>query len=435
MTTKQGFSRLPHLFFAVVALTTPVVAQAVTLEEAYRAALTKNETVLQNAQLVVQAGEHVKQARSGVLPSLSIGLTHLIQAEPSDPIAREFSPRNQTTASISLSQPVFRGFREFAGIRQEKELLSAQRSTERATQLDLYENIASRYLGVLSLEQDLRNLNEQAVIYDKRIHELHGNVGRGETNQTELLTAQATQAAVLAESRVVQSQLLSTRQNFEFLTHLPANSEFIEPAVAKDIPSPEKLDTYLARIDKRPDIHSAIQQAEAADAQVSVQWGAHLPSADAMANYYLKRPGFLEDIKWDVQLTVSMPIFQGGAISSKVREAVSQQIASDLQLQKMRRQANEEIRSLHANAIARADQVDKLKRAVELSEKNTAVVQRDYRLGLTRGTDVQVVLVEYRVQRRAYDHARYDALMDLIRLQVASVSGFAGQIAADGAKQ
>ena len=51
----------------------------------------------------------------------------------------------------------------------------------------------------------------------------------------------------------------------------------------------------------------------AAQENVSVQRGAHYPSIDGTANYYFVRPpGILQNVHWDVGVALTVPIFSGG---------------------------------------------------------------------------------------------------------------------------
>lgn len=395
----------------------------VTMDEAFRAALSKNEIVGQSREKVFQADEQLSQAKSSIFPSLSFQATHLIQPEPSDPIAREFFPEEQTTANFNLKQPLFRGFREFAGIRVRRNNLSAEQDNRINTLLQLYQSVATSYLNVLSLEQDLKNLAEQKRIYGERIKELQARIRRGESNSTEALTAQSTEAALEAEMRIVESNLGSARENFRVLTSMPAHTELIDNSLQgkNDLPALKALQDYISQIENRPDVKAARERVEAAQEEIRVVRGAHWPTLDLQGNYYVKRPeGYLSDLKWDVQLQLTIPIYEGGVVLSQTREAASRNRERELELSQLRKQAEADITTLYGSLKNRQDQLQALQRSAELSEKNYQVLQRDFRRGLSRSIDVQLALTEFRVARRSFDQARFAARLDWIRLQIAS---------------
>lgn len=397
-------------------------ASAVTLDEAFTSALANNEMILQNAERVEQANEKLRQAKGAILPNVSLNATHLIQPLPSNPIAAALSPERQTTAMLTLTQPLFKGFREYAALRQRKDLARAQQQDRLAALAAIYQEVAASYFRVLSTEQDLKNISEQQKIYLSRVKDLRGRSQRGESQATEFLVAQATSAKLDSDVITLKSDLIAARENFSLLTALPANSSLVDEDQANVKPMTiNRLEDYLARIEQRPDILSAQEKNRALEEGVNIAKGGHWPSLDAVGNYYLERPaGFTDGIDWDVQLKLSLPIYEGGMRTSETREAKSKKREGELGLSRLRRQAMAEIRSIHESLKTRTEQLDALKRSAELSERNVKVLQAESRRGLAKSLDVQVGLKDSIDFRRAYDLARYQARLDLIRLNSAA---------------
>ncbi|KHD87793.1 MAG: transporter [Bdellovibrio sp. ArHS] len=416
------------LFFLLLPLLTTCPSAAATLQEAYQAALQKNETVgLENSK-VTQAKERVSQLRGGLLPQISAKATYFMQPEAKDPLAREIFPDKQTTVALSANQVLFRGLREFAGLRQQKDLLGSQEEARNQALLQLYQDVANSYLNILALEQDAKNLEMQITLYDERVAELSGRVRRGESNSTEVLTAQSTQASLKAEAQIVSGNLKMAREVFSFVTGLPATEVLTDPALTKD-KNIQDLSYYLKRVEERYDVKSARLLLQAAEEDVRIAKGAHWPSLDVAGNYYLKRPeGFSEDLKWDVQFTLTLPLFEGGTTQARVRESASKRIEADLTLARLRRQAEQEIRSYYENYQSRLKQVEALAKATSLSQKNYQVLQRDYRRGLARNVDVQIALTDFRVASRALDQARFASQSELVRLQIAAAEMLAPSV-------
>lgn len=398
-------------------------APAATLDQALESAFRKNERIEQGRQQVTQVEEQISQAKALVYPSLTLEGTHLIQPELDDPVAAQFFPEHQTTVYLALSQPLFRGFREFAAIRQRNDLLEAQKQARVADLVKVYVDVAAAYLDVLATEQDLKNLNEQRDIYGDRVKKLQARSRRGESSSTEVLTAQSTAASLDAEVQLVQARLRGAREAFNVQTGLATDTQLEELFKADDsLPPMRPLEDYLARMEESPDIRSLKEQVNASTEEVSIAKGGHWPSADLTGNYYLHRPdGLTRDLKWDVQFKVSIPIFEGGLRQAQVREAASRQSTAELELNRLRRAKEADIRTLYENLRMRGDQLAALKKSAELAERNYKVVLRESQLGLSRNIDVQMALTDYRMVRRSYDQARYQARLDLIRLESAAL--------------
>ncbi len=397
-------------------------AHAIGLDQAVQSSLQKNEIVGQSRAQLNQVQETTKQAKGAVLPTISLQGSYLIQPEVSDPIAAEFFPDRQTTANVSLSQPLFRGLREFAGIRRQNNLLAAQKQTYVTQMMSLYQKVAESYMDVLGLEQDLRNIEAQRTIYQARVKDLQARSRRGESAANEAYQAQSTSAALDADLQIQSGRLRTSRENFAFLTGLPVDTP-LEDIPEGDSVGLKPLSEYLARIEERPDILNLKQRTEASDEDVTIAKGAHWPTADVTGNYYLIRPeGFTEDLKWDVTFKVTIPIYEGGITQSQVRQAASRRAETTLALDETRRRAEAEIKSLHESLRVRNDQIKYLKLSSDLAEKNYKFLLSNSRRGLSRSTDVQIGLTEYRVAKRAFDAARYQAQLDRIRLELASAN-------------
>ncbi len=414
-------SRILFLFAFTFTLHFTSVVWSADLDQAVQSSLQKNEVVGQSRSQLGQVREQVKQTQSAIYPNLSVIGTHLVQPRLDDAAAREFFPENQTTASLTLSQPLFRGFREFAAVRRQKDLLSAQELTRLSQMMNLYQQVAESYLNVLAIEQDLRNVDAQRKIYADRIRDLQGRTRRGESSATESLTAQSTAAALDADFQLLGVSLRSARENLALLTGLAVDEPLMDQSGTQGFEALRPLEQYLSRVDERPDVQIAVKRKEASEEDVSIAKGGHWPSADLLGNYYLVRPeGIQKDLKWDVQLRLTLPLYEGGLRQSQVREASLKKGESDLELAKLRRQGTAEIKSLYDSVRMRVDQLKALQTASDLAERNYQVLLRDSRRGLARSIDVQLGLTEYRVARRSYDQARYQARLERIRLDLAS---------------
>ncbi len=395
-------------------------ASGVDLQHAVQSTLLKNETVAQSHNQLKRAEEQIDQTRSAIYPSLILNASYLVQPKPSDPIAAEFFKEHQRTANVTLTQPLFRGLREFAANRRQENLFEAQKQTHLLQLIQLYQGVGESFMDVLAIEQDLRNVEAQRLVYQGRVRDLQARTRRGESSAGDALTAQATAASLDAEFQILSARLRSAREKFSFLTGLAVDVPLVET------PDPnfadlKPLESYLARIDERPDIKIAKERANASTEEVAIAKGGHWPTADFVGNYYFVRPeGFMEDLRWDAQIRLSFPIFEGGLRNSQVREASFKRSESELEIARLRRQSNAEIKSLYESLRMRGDQLKALKLSSDLAEKNYQVLQRDSRRGLSRSIDVQLGLTEYRIAKRTYDQARYQARLERIRLELSA---------------
>lgn len=391
---------------------------AKSLQESFEAGLRKSESYAQQQQLFEQAEERYKQAIGAVLPSLALTGSYLRQDTPQNALGGSFSPPEQTTARLTASQPLFRGFREFAAMSEFSRLADAQKFTKKHAAVLLYQDIVRVFYQVLSFEADLKNLDRQVHVNEKRVKELEDRKKIGRSRNTEVLTVKAQLAQLEAQVQATKGQLSAAREMFEFLTGMDRDTSLAdEDVVPKKIPTVSK---YLERLDKRFDVQSEREKAEAADKAITVAKGEHLPTVDLLGNYYFKRPGALSSVHWDVQVTGTLPLFSGGTVVSKVRQSVSEKKRVDLEAQQVRRQSEQEIRSTYASLLSDQAQLDALEDAVTLSEKNYQEQSREYRFGLVTNLDVIQALNTAQQAQRDLDRVRYAMKSDFLRLEASA---------------
>ena len=404
----------------VIAANPGHAAEALTLDEYFAAALKRSEVVATQGELIRQAEEHYKQANSALRPTVN-GVASYTRQDPipAGELSTSTSPNRQSLAKLTATQPLFRGFREFAALRQTKALLGAQDQDYRNARAQLFMDVTQNFYTVLSIEQDLKNFGEEINQNIDREKELNSRVRIGRSRIGEVLSVQSTISTLRAQVEQLQGQLGTAREAFAFLSGLAPTTLLRD---TEDLPANlEPLDDYLARLELRPDVSASRQRLSAAQENTKVARGAHLPSLDLNANRYLERTGNLKDSTWDVGIALTVPIYAGGLLQSKVSEAVSQRTQAELSASQVSRQAEQEIRSIYQSVVFDRSQLDALEKATESARKNYEAQRRDYRLGLVTNLDVLQALTAFQENQRALDRARYTSKLDYLKLQAAAV--------------
>ena len=405
------------LISCLSAAATDQTVVALTLDESFAQALVRSEVVATQSELIRQAEERYRQANAAIRPTLSgIASYTWLDSGAADTAT---NPTRQPHARLTGTQPLFRGFREFAAIRQSQALVGAQGDDYQNARVQLFKDVAQNFYDVLTLEQDLKNLNEQIGQYQQREKELQERVRIGRTRTGEVLMVQATISTLRAQVEQVRAQLSTARDIFAFLSGLPGTTPLRDTEVLPN--NLDALDDYLVRVALRPDVKAAQRRQTAAQENISVARGEHLPSLDLNANRYLERTGSLENVEWDVQLALTVPLYAGGSVQSRVREAQSQREQAELAVTRAHRLADQEIRSFHQTVALDRSRLDALEKATDAAKSNYETQRRDYRLGLVTNLDVLQALSAYLENQQALDRVRYNVKFNYLRLQAAAV--------------
>jgi len=412
--TRRGAATTLFLLWCVAV--DPAVAEGLTLNGYYDAALVRSEVVASQSELIKQAEERYRQATGSLYPTLSGIASYTWQDDKA--LNSSISPSRQPNARINATQPLFRGFREFAAMRQTQALVDAQGALRDQARVQLFRDVAQNYYDVLALESDLTNLERQIEFNRARERELQERVRIGKSRVSETLTVQSAVSTLEAQREQIRAQLGTSRDVFAFLSGMAASTALRDTEVVPE--RIDSLDVYLGRLASRPDVIVAEGRLKAAQESISVARGDHWPSLDLSANRYLERSGNLEFVEWDVQLALTVPLYAGGITESRVREATSVSEQANLDASRVRRLADQELRSLHQTVLQDRAQLEALEKATQSAKRNYEAQQRDYRLGLVTNLDVLQALNSYQENQRALDRAAFGARFNFMRLEAAA---------------
>lgn len=393
--------------------------EPLSLSAYYQAALQRSETAAIQLQQIDQAEERYRQANAALRPTIRGEVNYTWQDPlPAGSPSTLSSLTQQRTSRISASQPLFRGMREYAALRQSRDLLAAQRQDYRQARVALYLDIVRNYYTILALESDLANYQEEIRLNQRQARDIQTRVRIGRSRDSELLNQRSTISTLQASMEQLRGQLRVAREVFAFLSGLDANTRLQD-----DRHLPEQLQPvtqYLAGIMLRPDVHAAGQRLTAAAEGMAIARGEGYPSLDLIANYYLQRPGYLENSKWDVTLLLTVPLYSGGTVQSRVREAGAIRNQAELTRGLVLRQARQAVRSLYQSLESNLSQLKALAKATRAARKSYAAQLRDFRLGLVTNLEVLQALTEYQQNQRSLAHIRYTAKSNYLQLLAAS---------------
>ena len=389
-----------------------------TLKDCFKASLNRSEVLATQQELVLQTEETYHRAWGAILPSVNGSYSYFHQnGSGFSSSGNTATSAGQQTLEVTADQPLFRGFRNFAAVNAAKASITAQELAKEWAGMQLYSDVATAFYTRLAVQRDLNVLDNELELYGRRIKELQDRIVIGRSRITEVLTAQSAQAILKAQREQVLGQLEVAKEVLAFLTGLDEAVQLDDTdAFPVKIAS---LESYQSQIDARPDIMAARKNVEASESNISVAKGAYLPSADLIGDYYLERPDLKQNGAWDVEIAVTLPIFEGGINRSNVKTAESQKRQNEMQLSQVQRMALQGIRSLHHSLMADMAQLAALQEAFAISEENYKANVKDYERNLVSNLDVLQALAAYQDTERSLEKIRYLTKTDFNQLEAA----------------
>jgi len=152
----------------------------------------------------------------------------------------------------------------------------------------------------------------------------------------------------------------------------------------------------------------------------------HLPTLDAVAsyndsyangNYY----GFGSDLKnGTVGVQLQLPLYQGGATSSRVRQALFNKQKAQDDLEIARRQMKQDTQSAYLNLNTSIAQIKAYEQALRSSQSQVDSTTLGYDVGVRTSVDVLNAQQQLFGAKRDLLQARYYYLVNIIRLKAVS---------------
>jgi NodT family efflux transporter outer membrane factor (OMF) lipoprotein len=393
---------------------------------------------------IVEARTQVEQARAQGLPSLNgsasynheqLGLAGILKSQHVN-VGPTASPLetgliNALESPVNVYQLGFDASWEldlFGKVRRSVEAADAQSQSAVEARNDLLVSleaeVAQDYFQ-LRAAQMLRKITSDQVNAQRDVYDLTLN------RQKHGLAGEADVDSALAQWATLQSQLPPYEQQIAAAKHALAvltgqtpealDSKFGEDGVLPTLPHtvPAGLPASLAR--RRPDIRESEASLHAATAQVGVSVASMFPDVSLSGTFGLRNlsTGYLFD--WDSHFytmgsTVSVPIFQGGALVANVRLTRAKAAESALQYRKTVLGALQEVEDGLVSLTADAARTNSLQDSVAADQKAVKVNVDAYQHGLATYISVLTVQIQAVQAQQQLAQAELAQSTDMVKL-------------------
>jgi outer membrane protein len=409
------------LSLLAVLVTAP--ARATDIVDVYQAAL-GYDPVLKAAEAGLEATEEVvPQTRSLLLPNVGMqGQTAWNEREfPDAQIANQNF--NEHSWSARVSQPII-NMANWHTYASAKSTVDAARHDYSRTEQDLIVRTVTNYLNVLRAQALLEATRSNEAAVHRQLEQIQQRFEVGLVAITDVLEAQA--AYDLAIVNRVQAvgdhdiffEILRTLagQPYEEIDSLSEELPIINPE-----PSSEEAWVKVA-LEHNFGILSAESQLTAANETIRARRSGHLPTVDGnITKSYFSTggPNFLggQIDQTTYTLTMTLPIYQGGFVNSRTREAQALADRSAQVLADSRRTVSRDTRNLFRRVATDVVRVRARLRAITSAESALEATETGYEVG-TRNI-VDVLQVQNTLYTSQYDYAdsRYSYVLALFLLK------------------
>jgi len=419
------------VLLAVAALAAPY-ARAEDLLQVYRLAR-ENDPTLAAAQANWQATqERLPQARALLLPN--VNATASVNANVYDASVHT-NPRvdvnGRTFAlgslAVQASQPIYRYANKVA-LEQARNQVEQSDFTLQSTRQDLILRVAQAYFDVLLAQFNVELAESQKAAVSEQLAQAKRNFEVGVATITDTNEAQARYDAIVAQQITAANDLENRRAALRaIIGRAPGDLRRLGPGFEPELPAPNSADAWIDRaLADNIQVRIAQYTFEIATLEVERQRAGHLPTLDLVASVNgvagtgATSIGVSNNARQGViGLALTVPIYQGGFVDSKVREALALQDNARENLEVARRNALFGAQTGYAGVTSAAASVKAFEQALVSAQTAYESNRTGQEVGVRTNLDVLNTQQQVYQTRRDLAQAYFNYLIGVLRLKSA----------------
>ena len=405
----------------LTALAGPTPALADTIEAALVRSYQNNPQLNAQRAQVRSTDENVPQALSGYRPKVGLSLSTGYQYQDiqqtqkgstihgNNPLAT--LPLQPNSASLTVNQTLYNGNQTANRTRAAESQVSGSREALRNLDQSVLLLAASTYMDYLRDAATLEVQRSNVRVLEQTLKQTRDRFNVGEVTRTDVAQSEAQLAAGRTQALTAESTLTTTRANYrKVIGNDPVN---LAPGSPVDRFLPATLASAIElSLVENPTVTAAMYGIDVNYLQVKINEGALLPTVTvqaAVSTAYQQTLTVFRTNTASAIATASIPIFQGGAEYSLIRQSKENLAQQRLNLETTRDQTRANLVQAWGQLEAGKAQVQSAQAQVTASEIALNGVREEAKAGQRTTLDVlnaQQALVNARVALVTAQHDR-----------------------------
>ncbi len=392
--------------------------------EAYRDAVTHNPSLRSAAagRLAVQEAPH--QARALLLPTVSARLVEERNFGVTSSNPRSDGAFASHNYSLNIVQPLYN---QEAHARVRQALSTAEQADTEylATEQELIVRVAERYFTVLANLDTLTFASAEKGAIQRQLEQAQRRFEVGLITITDVLEAQARYDLATADEISARNAVATswealrevTGRYYDHLYTLTDEGTQQPNPMAALRPDPADPEMWVeVALQNNPRLISTSFAIEAARENVNVQRAGNYPRLDLVAGYFDAQGQNSESTGHQIGLQLNIPLYQGGAISSRVREAAFRHEAAKENLEQLQRATVRQVRDAYRSLQADVSRIRALNQARVSNQSALEATEAGFEVGTRTIVDVLDAQRNLFRARRDYSIARYQYVLNYLSL-------------------
>lgn len=330
--------------------------------------------------------------------------------------------------TLSLTQPLYRRDR-FVSVTEGDLQTKKARFDLTAAEQALIVRLSERYFDVLAANDNLDFAQAEETAIQRELDQTRQRFEVGLIAVTDVHVAQARYDLAVAQKLSATNQLANARESLREVTgqyHSQLAKLSVDVPLVK--PNPADVDAWgKSAIEQNPTIAAVQISADTARTEIDRLRSGHYPTVDLVASRNHSDVGggssgaYTADTN-SLSLQLVVPLYQGGLVTSQVRQAEQLYNQALEGLEQQRRAVELQTRSAYLGVEASISQVKALEQALVSSKSALKATEAGFEVGTRTIVDVLDAQRDLFSAQRDLDRARYDYVLNGLRLKQAAGS-------------
>ena len=398
----------------------------------YREALNNDATLASARRLQEATQERVPQARAALLPSLALtgrADYNTYRSTVSELTAVDISSNYSVYGGgLDLVVPVYRP-QNWTALDQAKLTVLQGEAQLAQSQQDLALRVATAYFNVLAARDQLIALIASKSATGEQLQQARREFEVGTKTIIDTNEAQARFDQISAQEQVALGTLLIRRSELQtIIAREPDTLAPLRDRPTLNPPQPQDINSWVQAAEAGSyAVQIARSAYEIATREIDRQRDAYKPTVDVVSGYNVNKFNGTQTSDLNprintgsVGLVLNVPLYTGGLIQSRVREALALQERSNSELELARRNSANAARDAYTGVNFGLAQVSALESAEVSARTQLESTQLGYEVGVRIQLDVLNATTQLVQTQRDLKSARYNFLLSGLRLKAAA---------------
>lgn len=400
--------------------------QGIDLKKVYELAKENDSEVAQMRERLNATRENKPQAQARLRPFVSIGA----DAQLMDVHLRRsnFGPTEdsflQKELALRLSYPLYHKD-YWIQLEQTEDAIAQGEVQLTGAEINLMVRTTRAYFDILAAADDMRTASAEKTAHAQQLEQAQQRFNVGLIAVTDVHESQAAYDSALAQELIADNALSNAWEALrEIVGELHQPIAKLGESLTLLPPQPDNVEKWAeTALQNNHSIQAAQKAVNVARKNVAKQHAGYFPTVDIIGSYGIADSGSDFGSNRDVGmigLQFTMPLYQGGAVGSRERQAVHEYKAAQEALDQQRKATNRLVRDAFRGVLSTTSRIKALQSAVVSAEAAVKSTQAGFEVGTRTMVDVLTITKGLYQAQRNYARARYDYIINGLLLQQAA---------------